>query len=121
VSDTHKGYDCTHSFHLSFGFARIDGTVRSNYCCGNFSSISYICFLEILFVCRNVKLWVGWKLAEAELQHWAIGTGNVYLLLLLQLLENKVIINLTCSEFVEGQEVTKLSDWFFNLLFSSGD
>jgi hypothetical protein len=61
---------------------------------------------------------VGWKLAEAELQHWAIGTGNVYLLLLLQLLENKVIINLTCSEFVEGQEVIKLSDWFLYFLIS---
>ncbi len=53
VSDTHKGYDCTHSSHLSFGFAGIDRTVRSNYCCGSFSSISYICFLEILFLCRN--------------------------------------------------------------------
>jgi hypothetical protein len=53
VSDTHKGYDCTHSSHLSFGFAGIDRTVRSNYCCGRFSSISYICFLEILFLCRN--------------------------------------------------------------------
>jgi MAternally-affected-uncoordination protein len=61
---------------------------------------------------------VGWKLAEAELQHWAIGTGNVYLLLLLQLLENKVIINLTCSEFVEGQEVIKLYDWFLYFLIS---
>jgi hypothetical protein len=25
----------------------------SNYCCGSFSSISYLCFLEILFLCRN--------------------------------------------------------------------
>ncbi|CAM6075414.1 unnamed protein product [Sphagnum tenellum] len=61
---------------------------------------------------QTIKLWVGWKLAEAELQHWAIGTGNVYLLLLLQLLENKVIINLTCSEFVEGQEsLVQIVDW----------
>jgi hypothetical protein len=75
-------------------------------------------FERFSFSAETVKLWVGWKLAEAELQHWAIGTGNVYLLLLLQLLENKVIINLTCSEFVEGQEVIKLSDWFLYFLIS---
>ncbi|XP_051131717.1 sister chromatid cohesion protein SCC4 isoform X2 [Andrographis paniculata] len=41
---------------------------------------------------------------EVELQHSAIWMAGVYLMLLMQFLENKVIIDLTRTEFVEAQE-----------------
>lgn len=44
-------------------------------------------------------------LAEVSLQHSAIWMAGVYLMLIMQLLENKVAIELTRSEFVEAQEV----------------
>lgn len=44
-------------------------------------------------------------MSEVELQHSAIWIAGVYLMLLMQLLENKVAIDLTRSEFVEAQEV----------------
>lgn len=40
-----------------------------------------------------------------DLQHSAIWMAGVYLMLLMQFLENKVAIELTRSEFVEAQEV----------------
>ena len=43
--------------------------------------------------------------AEANLEHSTIWTAGLYLILLLQFLENKVAVELTRSEFVEAQEV----------------
>lgn len=43
--------------------------------------------------------------AEVNLQHSAIWMAGVYLMLLMQFLENKVAVDLTRSEFVEAQEV----------------
>lgn len=40
-----------------------------------------------------------------NLQHSAIWMAGVYLMLLMQLLENKVVVDLTRSEFVDAQEV----------------
>lgn len=40
-----------------------------------------------------------------NLQHTAIWMAGVYLMLLMQFLENKVAVDLTRSEFVEAQEV----------------
>lgn len=39
------------------------------------------------------------------MQHSAIWMAGVYLMLLMQFLENKVAVDLTRSEFVEAQEV----------------
>lgn len=44
-------------------------------------------------------------LTEVDLQHSAIWMAGVYLMLLMQFLENKVALELTRSEFVEAQEV----------------
>lgn len=40
-----------------------------------------------------------------DLQHSAIWMAGVYLMLLMQFLENKVAVELTRSEFLEAQEV----------------
>lgn len=40
-----------------------------------------------------------------DLQHSAIWMAGVYLMLLMQFLENKVAVELTQSEFLEAQEV----------------
>lgn len=40
-----------------------------------------------------------------NLQHSAIWMAGVYLMLLMQFLENKVAVDLTRTEFVEAQEV----------------
>lgn len=40
-----------------------------------------------------------------DLQHSAIWMAGVYLMILMQFLENKVAMELTRSEFVEAQEV----------------
>lgn len=47
-------------------------------------------------------------LAEVDLRHSAIWMAGVYLMLLMQFLENKVAMELTRSEFVEAQEVSGL-------------
>ncbi|GJX23146.1 sister chromatid cohesion protein SCC4 isoform X2 [Tanacetum coccineum] len=55
---------------------------------------------------------LGWSLAniemlylqQVELQHSAIWMAGVYLMILMQFLENKVAMELTRSEFVEAQE-----------------
>lgn len=44
-----------------------------------------------------------------DLQHSAIWIASVYLMLLMHLLENKVAVDLTRSEFVEAQEVCFLA------------
>ena len=44
-------------------------------------------------------------LPEVDLQHSSIWMAGVYLMLLIQFLENKVAIELTRAEFVEAQEV----------------
>lgn len=43
--------------------------------------------------------------AEVDLQHSAICIACVYLMLLMQFLENKVAVDLTRAEFVEAQQV----------------
>ncbi|KAL4190091.1 hypothetical protein AMTRI_Chr08g210330 [Amborella trichopoda] len=61
--------------------------------------------LEKLGIINNVR--------EVDLQHWAIWKSGTYLMLLMHLLENKVIIELTRSEFVEAQEALILmKKWF---------
>lgn len=40
-----------------------------------------------------------------DLQHSTIWMAGVYLMLLMQFLENKVAVELTRSEFIEAQEV----------------
>lgn len=58
--------------------------------------------------------------AEVELQHSAIWMAGVYLMLLMQFLENKVAVDLTRSEFVEAQEVglfISLSHLLLKLVF----
>ncbi|XP_050942560.1 sister chromatid cohesion protein SCC4 isoform X4 [Cucumis melo] len=50
---------------------------------------------------------------EVSLQHSAIWMAGVYLMLIMQLLENKVAIELTRSEFVEAQEaLVQMKNWF---------
>ncbi|XP_050942561.1 sister chromatid cohesion protein SCC4 isoform X5 [Cucumis melo] len=51
-----------------------------------------------------VKLGIADGVREVSLQHSAIWMAGVYLMLIMQLLENKVAIELTRSEFVEAQE-----------------
>ncbi|CAL5333896.1 unnamed protein product [Camellia sinensis] len=51
--------------------------------------------------------------AEVDLQHSAIWMAGVYLMLLMQFLENKVAVELTRSEFVEAQEaLVQMRNWF---------
>ncbi|KAL3695207.1 hypothetical protein R1sor_009283 [Riccia sorocarpa] len=50
------------------------------------------------------KLGVTSDISEADLQHWAIWVVGIYLVLLLQLLENKAIINLTQTDLLATQE-----------------
>ncbi|AQK56438.1 sister chromatid cohesion protein SCC4 isoform X1 [Zea mays] len=50
---------------------------------------------------------------EADLEHSTIWTAGLYLILLLQFLENKVAVELTRSEFVEAQEaLAQMKNWF---------
>ncbi|XP_010555016.1 PREDICTED: uncharacterized protein LOC104824615 [Tarenaya hassleriana] len=55
-----------------------------------------------------VKLGITDGVREADLQHSAIWMAGVYLMLLMQFLENKVALELTRSEFVEAEEVDHL-------------
>ncbi|KAJ4829815.1 hypothetical protein Tsubulata_025325 [Turnera subulata] len=52
-----------------------------------------------------LKLEITDNATEGDLQHSAIGMAGVYLVLLMQFLENKVAVELTRSEFVDAQEV----------------
>lgn len=50
---------------------------------------------------------------EVDLQHTAIWMAGVYLMLLMQFLENKVAMELTRSEFVESQKaLVQMKNWF---------
>ncbi|XP_054798438.1 sister chromatid cohesion protein SCC4 isoform X2 [Prosopis cineraria] len=51
-----------------------------------------------------VKLGITDATREVDLQHSAIWMAGVYLMLLMQFLENKVAVELTRAEFVEAQE-----------------
>uniref|UniRef100_A0A0A0L4R7 Uncharacterized protein n=1 Tax=Cucumis sativus TaxID=3659 RepID=A0A0A0L4R7_CUCSA len=60
-----------------------------------------------------VKLGIADGVREVSLQHSAIWMAGVYLMLIMQLLENKVAIELTRSEFVEAQEaLVQMKNWF---------
>lgn len=52
-------------------------------------------------------------LPEVDLQHSSIWMAGVYLMLLIQFLENKVAIELTRAEFVEAQEVRYIPTIYF--------
>ncbi|KAI8014067.1 Sister chromatid cohesion protein SCC4 [Camellia lanceoleosa] len=60
-----------------------------------------------------VKLGINDGVREVDLQHSAIWMAGVYLMLLMQFLENKVAVELTRSEFVEAQEaLVQMRNWF---------
>ncbi|XP_031255430.1 sister chromatid cohesion protein SCC4 [Pistacia vera] len=60
-----------------------------------------------------VKLGITDGVREVDLQHSAIWMAGVYLMLLMQFLENKVAVELTRSEFVEAQEaLIQMKNWF---------
>ncbi|KAA8543620.1 hypothetical protein F0562_021634 [Nyssa sinensis] len=59
------------------------------------------------------KLGITDGVREVDLQHSAIWMAGVYLMLLMQFLENKVSVELTRSEFVEAQEaLVQMRNWF---------
>ncbi|PSR95002.1 MAU2 chromatid cohesion factor like [Actinidia chinensis var. chinensis] len=60
-----------------------------------------------------VKLGIDDGVREVDLQHTSIWMAGVYLMLLMQFLENKVAVELTRSEFVEAQEaLVQMRNWF---------
>nr|KYP71564.1 Cohesin loading complex subunit SCC4 isogeny [Cajanus cajan] len=60
-----------------------------------------------------VKLGITDGVREVDLQHSSIWMAGVYLMLLIQFLENKVAIELTRAEFVEAQEaLVQMRNWF---------
>ncbi|PRQ34878.1 putative tetratricopeptide-like helical domain, chromatid cohesion factor MAU2 [Rosa chinensis] len=60
-----------------------------------------------------LKLGITDGVREVNLQHSAIWMAGVYLMLLMQFLENKVAMELTRSEFVEAQEaLVQMKNWF---------
>ncbi|XP_057473656.1 sister chromatid cohesion protein SCC4 [Actinidia eriantha] len=60
-----------------------------------------------------VKLGIDDGVREVDLQHTSIWMAGVYLMLLMQFLENKVAVELTRSEFVEAQEaLVRMRNWF---------
>ncbi|XP_065881072.1 sister chromatid cohesion protein SCC4 [Euphorbia lathyris] len=60
-----------------------------------------------------VKLGITDGVKEVDLQHSAIWMAGVYLMLLMQFLENKVAVELTRSEFVDAQEaLVQMKYWF---------
>ncbi|KAI3461746.1 hypothetical protein Pfo_018409 [Paulownia fortunei] len=60
-----------------------------------------------------VQLGITEGIKEVELQHSAIWMAGVYLMLLMQFLENKVAVDLTRTEFVEAQEaLVQMRNWF---------
>ncbi|KAL0460381.1 UNVERIFIED_CONTAM: Sister chromatid cohesion protein SCC4 [Sesamum latifolium] len=60
-----------------------------------------------------LQLGITDRVKEVELQHSAIWMAGVYLMLLMQFLENKVAIDLTRTEFVEAQEaLVQMRNWF---------
>ncbi|XP_020254437.1 uncharacterized protein LOC109831513 [Asparagus officinalis] len=60
-----------------------------------------------------LKLGISDGAREVDLQHSAIWMAGLYLMLLMQFLENRVAVELTRSEFVEAQEaLVHMRDWF---------
>ncbi|KAL6660395.1 hypothetical protein ACP70R_001941 [Stipagrostis hirtigluma subsp. patula] len=60
-----------------------------------------------------LKLGIVDGVTETNLEHSTIWTAGLYLMLLLQFLENKVAVELTRSEFVEAQEaLAQMKNWF---------
>ncbi|XP_044484286.1 sister chromatid cohesion protein SCC4 isoform X1 [Mangifera indica] len=60
-----------------------------------------------------VKLGINDGVREVDLQHSTIWMAGVYLMLLMQFLENKVAVELTRSEFIEAQEaLMQMKNWF---------
>ncbi|CAI8585998.1 unnamed protein product [Vicia faba] len=60
-----------------------------------------------------VKLGITNRVREADLQQSSIYMAGVYLMLLIQFLENKVAIELTRTEFAEAQEaLVQMKNWF---------
>lgn len=87
----------------------------------NMARMSFLNFFKIiLFLQHYLNCLCLYKLtglcAEVDLQHSAIWMAGLYLMLLMQFLENKVAVELTRSEFVEAQQVKRVcyntSDWF---------
>ncbi|XP_074308015.1 sister chromatid cohesion protein SCC4 [Silene latifolia] len=59
------------------------------------------------------KLGITEGVREVDLQHSAIWMAGVYLMLLMQFLENKVAVDLTRAEFVEAQEaLVQMRNWY---------
>uniref|UniRef100_A0A7N0V5S2 Sister chromatid cohesion protein SCC4 n=1 Tax=Kalanchoe fedtschenkoi TaxID=63787 RepID=A0A7N0V5S2_KALFE len=59
------------------------------------------------------KLGITDGVKEVDLQHSVIWMAGVYLMLMMQFLENKVAVDLTRAEFVEAQQALVLMrDWF---------
>ncbi|GMH12637.1 hypothetical protein Nepgr_014478 [Nepenthes gracilis] len=59
------------------------------------------------------KLGIGDGVREVDLQHSAIWVAGLYLMLLMQFLENKVAVELTRAEFVEAQEaLVQMRRWY---------
>ncbi|MED6204421.1 cohesin-loading factor complex subunit scc4 [Stylosanthes scabra] len=60
-----------------------------------------------------LKLGITDGVTEVELKHSSIWMAGVYLMLLIQFLENKVAVELTRAEFVEAQEaLIQMKNWF---------
>lgn len=60
-----------------------------------------------------VKYGIADGTTEVDLQHSAIWMAGVYLMILMQFLENKVAMELTRAEFVEAQEaLLEMRGWF---------
>lgn len=59
------------------------------------------------------RLGVNDTIREVDIQHSAIWMAGVYLMLLMQFLENKVAVELTRSEFVEAQKaLVQMKGWY---------
>ncbi|XP_044966234.1 sister chromatid cohesion protein SCC4 [Hordeum vulgare subsp. vulgare] len=59
------------------------------------------------------KLGIVDGVTEGDLEHSTMWTAGLYLMLLLQFLENNVAVELTRSEFVEAQEaLAQMKNWF---------
>ncbi|KAH1214532.1 Sister chromatid cohesion protein SCC4 [Glycine max] len=74
----------------------------------------YVCATEVCFPeLQLLKLGITDGVREVDLQHSSIWMAGVYLMLLIQFLENKVAIELTRAEFVEAQEaLVQMKNWF---------
>lgn len=60
-----------------------------------------------------LKLGIRDGVREVDLQHSTIWMSGLYLMLLMQFLENKVAVELTRSEFVEAQEaLVQMINWY---------